>query len=131
MENQDIPQLLRRLQKLENENADLKAKNRALEEEKSDLEMLMEMSAEHADGVGNELLDKANTYLIEFLEEGADNPTFSAYVKSAEYTLRASACRSIFTPRHTYRWRVKGIDATDQIIGESGEFTFFLTSEIQ
>jgi hypothetical protein len=78
-----------------------------------------------------ESIDKANTYLIEFLAEGADKPTFSAYVKSAEYTLRANACRSIFTPRRTYRWRVKGIDATDQMIGESAEFTFFLTSETQ
>jgi len=78
-----------------------------------------------------ESIDKANTYLIEFLEEGADTPTFSAYVKSAEYTLRANACRSVFSPGRTYRWRVKGIDTADQIIGESVELTFFLTSETQ
>jgi hypothetical protein len=76
-------------------------------------------------------IEKANAYLIEFLEEGADKPTFSAYVRSAEYTLRANACRSIFTPRRPYRWRVKGIDAADRIIGESAAFTFFLTLEIQ
>ncbi len=78
-----------------------------------------------------ESIDKANTYLIEFLEEGADAPTFSAYVKSAEYTLRANACRAVFSTGRTYRWRVKGIDPADQIIGESAEATFFLTPETQ
>lgn len=55
MESPDRAALLSRIAELETENA-------ALAEEKRDLEMLMEMSADHADGVGEELLNRANTF---------------------------------------------------------------------
>lgn len=62
MEDISNPQLIERLESLEKENAALKEQNRTLAEEKADLEMLMEMSADHADEVGQELLDKANAF---------------------------------------------------------------------
>ncbi|MDM8526106.1 chemotaxis protein CheW [Desulfococcaceae bacterium HSG8] len=60
METEEL--LVERVERLEKEIAALKEQNRVLAEEKSDLEMLMEMSADHADEVGKELLDKANTF---------------------------------------------------------------------
>lgn len=46
----------------------LKSENAALEEEKSDLEMMMEMSSEHADEIGAELLDKVDETIKEIEE---------------------------------------------------------------
>ena len=46
----------------------LKSENAALEEEKADLETMMEMSSEHADEIGAELLDKVDETIKEIEE---------------------------------------------------------------
>lgn len=62
MKDEKTEQLLRQIAELEKENAVLKEENERLNEEKNDLEILMEMSAVHSDGVEQELLDKADSF---------------------------------------------------------------------
>ena len=71
---------------------------------------------------------KVYVYLVEFIEAGSKDPTFSAYAKETSYTLRENLCRSLLTSGRDYRWRVKGLSQEGQIIGESDSFNLHLTS---
>ncbi|MDM8550127.1 chemotaxis protein CheW [Desulfobacterales bacterium HSG2] len=62
MKDEKTEQLLRKIAEVEKENAVLKEENERLNEEKGDLEILIEMSAEHSDGVEQALLDKADSF---------------------------------------------------------------------
>jgi purine-binding chemotaxis protein CheW len=62
MKDEKTEQLLRQVAQLEKENAILKEENERLKEEKDDLEILVEMSAEHSDGVEQALRDEADTF---------------------------------------------------------------------
>jgi hypothetical protein len=66
------------------------------------------------------------TYLIEFVEEGQEDPVFSAYVKQGAYTLPQPVLNHYFSPRRTYQWRVRGFDADNNPAGESVGRNFIL-----
>jgi hypothetical protein len=66
------------------------------------------------------------TYLIEFVEEGQEAPVFSAYVNQGAYTLPQPVLNHFFSPRRTYRWRVRGFDADNNPAGVSDGRDFVL-----
>jgi len=69
-----------------------------------------------------EQVEGVYAYLLEFLEEGSEDPAFGAYVKKSTYTLKAGVCRSLFPAGHPYRWRVKAFDEQGRIIAVSQEW---------
>lgn len=73
-----------------------------------------------------EALSKVYVYLVEFTEAGGSDPTFSAYAKKSEYTLRDDICRSLFSAGRSYQWQVKGLSQEGQIIGQSEAFSVYL-----
>jgi len=66
------------------------------------------------------------TYLIEFIEVGQEDPVFSAYVKEGAYTLPQTVLNHYFSPRRTYRWRIRGFDAGNNPAGASDGREFSL-----
>lgn len=75
-----------------------------------------------------EAAGKAYVYLVEFIEKGGIDPTFSAYAKGTAYTLREDLCRSLLAAGSAYSWRVKALSQEGQIIGESASNKLFLVS---
>ena len=66
------------------------------------------------------------TYLVEFMEVYNEKPVFSAYSKTAEYTMPPYVLNYFFRANKRYFWKIKGFDYQDQIAGESEvrEFRF-------
>lgn len=71
-------------------------------------------------------ISKAYVYLVEFIEEEDGDPTFSAYAKKSEYTLKKDVCKSLFSTGRSYHWRVKALDQEGHIIGQSETFNLVL-----
>ena len=63
-------------------------------------------------------------FVIEFSEDAGGKPVFSAFTREAGYKLPEKGTEGIFTPGKKYYWRVKGYDASDEQVGESGAATF-------
>ena len=68
-------------------------------------------------------LAKVYVYFVEFTEAGGSDPSFSAYAKKSEYTLRDDICRSLFSAGRSYQWQVKGLSQEGQIISQSEAFS--------
>ncbi len=64
-----------------------------------------------------------DVFLVEFREDPAEKPVFSAFTKDTRYALPAGV-GGIFTAGKTYYWQVKGYDAKDNQVGESPATAF-------
>ncbi len=73
-----------------------------------------------------EAVTGAYVYQVEFVEAGGADPTFSAYAKKNEYTLRKDVCQSLFSTGRSYNWRVKGLNQEGHVIGQSETFRLIL-----
>jgi len=62
---------------------------------------------------------KAETYLIEFIDDNARKPLFSAITERPEYGLPQPVLKYYFAKNQTYFWRVKSFDASHNVVGES------------
>ena len=73
-----------------------------------------------------QLQASTSTYLIEFLEEGEEEPVFSAYTRQANYTIPAHTLEGLFGKDNRYVWKVKAIAEDASIVNESlrHHFTF-------
>jgi hypothetical protein len=69
---------------------------------------------------------KAVTYLIEFIDDNAQKPLFSAITEKPEYALPQPVLKYYFTKSQTYFWRIKGFDVSHALIGESSVWEFIL-----
>lgn len=73
---------------------------------------------------GWEKLNNKLLFLIQFFDDPDSKPIFSAYAKDAFYALPEIVFKKIFSPGRKYYWKVEGFDSENNIIGESGTWSF-------
>ncbi len=73
---------------------------------------------------GWEKLNTTTLFLIRFFDNPSSKPIFSAYAKDASYALPEIVFKKIFSPGQKYYWKVEGFDSGNNIIGESGTWSF-------
>jgi len=68
----------------------------------------------------------AAAFLIEFIDEDAERPVFSAFTEQSEYKLPAAVLKYYFSKTETYLWRIKAFDSEYNMIAISPvwEFSF-------
>lgn len=69
---------------------------------------------------------KIDTYLVEFFKKDGEDPFFTAYEKTGSYELSAKLISLKLEPDTTYRWRVRGFNKAQELVGESNEKSFTL-----
>jgi len=71
----------------------------------------------------------AAAFLIEFVDDNADRPVFSAFTEEHEYKLPGAVLRYYFSKRETYFWSIKAFDSELKIIAKSPVWEFHLKSK--
>ncbi len=66
----------------------------------------------------------AEAFLIEFIDDDASRPVFSAFLEKPEYVLPAAVLKYYFSNKKTYFWSVKAFDSESNVTAKSlmGEF---------
>lgn len=72
--------------------------------------------------------DGVTAYLLEILEDGAQESHFSAYTRRPSYALPSRALERILSAGGGYRWRVKAIDAEEKVVAASDPRRFTLAA---
>lgn len=68
----------------------------------------------------------AEAFLIEFIDDDAERPLFSAFTDQPEYKVPAAVLKYYFSKRKTYFWCIKGFDLDYNIIAKSSVWEFSL-----
>lgn len=68
----------------------------------------------------------AQAFLIEFIDDDASSPIFSAFLEQAEYTLPVAVLKYYFSNKKTYFWRIRAFGSDYNIIAESPMWEFSL-----
>jgi hypothetical protein len=71
-----------------------------------------------------EPLKRASTYLVEFFGPKGEKPIFSALTKKPEYGLPEITLGKIFEKGTAYTWKVRGVDSSSRVVGESDLWSF-------
>ncbi len=68
----------------------------------------------------------SEAFLIEFIDDDASSPIFSAFLEQSEYTLPVAVLKYYFSNKKTYFWRIKAFDSDYNLIAESPVWEFRL-----
>jgi len=68
-----------------------------------------------------------STYLVEFFEESAEKPFFTAYTKKGTYTLPPLILNLKFIQGNSYSWRIRGYNKASVLTAESSDRFFTLS----
>jgi hypothetical protein len=68
----------------------------------------------------------ASLFLIQYFENPAERPLFSAYTREPNYLLPELASKELFAPGVKYYWKVTGYNDRDNVVVESGIRSFMI-----
>jgi hypothetical protein len=68
----------------------------------------------------------ATLYLVQYYEDTAERPLFSAYTREPFYLLPELASKELFAPGVKYYWKVTGYNDRDNVVVESAMGSFMI-----